>query len=92
MTLALEIVLQYSLETKKFLQTLAMVAELNPDMSQLEAECYVANLASRNCRMGCLNCGLNELFDKLVTYTEAMVYDPGNSTYSYSAEDENYPN
>ena len=64
-------------EAKKILQTLYMISEMNTEMSQLESECFIANLASKNCRMGCMNCGLNELFCKLETYMEAMAYDPG---------------
>ena len=56
-----------SLEMKKLLLTLYIIDDVSTDQISIETDCLINNLRTDQCRAGCANCSLNELFDTLKT-------------------------
>ena len=56
-----------SLEMKKLLLTLYIIDDMSTDQISIETDCLINNLRTDQCRAGCANCSLNELFDTLKT-------------------------
>ena len=57
----------FLLEIKKLVLTLCIIKDMSPDQIDIEADCLIKNLKTDQCRAGCANCSLNELFDQLKT-------------------------
>ena len=53
------------LEIKKLLLTLYIVDDMSTDQIPIETDCLINNLRTDQCRAGCANCSLNELFNIL---------------------------
>lgn len=55
------------LEIKKLLLTLYIIDDMSTDQIPIETDCLINNLRTDQCRAGCANCSLNELFNILKT-------------------------
>ena len=56
-----------------------MVAEICNGQAEVENDCFMANLNTPNCRLGCGNCTLNEIFAKIEAMKDKIQYDTGKS-------------
>ena len=54
-----------------------LVAEIMDGQAEVESNCFVANLNTQSCRLGCGNCSLNEDFAKIEGMKERIHYDQG---------------
>ena len=53
------------LEIKRILHTFCIIGDMCDDQIAIVADCMVINLGTDQCRAGCANCSLNEIFNKL---------------------------
>ena len=53
------------LEIKKLVLTLCIIKDMSDDQIAIEADCLIKNLRTDQCRAGCANCSLNELYETL---------------------------
>ena len=64
-------------EIKKLVLTLCIIGDMSDDQTAIEADCLIKNLRTDQCRAGCANCSLNELFEKLKVNHSLIGTDQG---------------
>ena len=64
-------------EIKRLLHVLNYLADSTEGPAKITEECLIENLHKIECKAGCVNCGLNELLDKLDDCFKQRHYDSG---------------